>query len=277
MIKFILLGLVQGVTEFFPISSSAHLVIFQNIFNIHKDVVFLDVVLHLGTFLATIIFFRRDILELVSNFFISVFDIIFQGRISSIWNYNNKFRLCIYIVSTTIITGFIVMIGKDFFERQFESINTVIIALFIMSFILFLTKNLLYGQRQLKHILFKDAIMLGLIQSFAIIPGISRSGITISSLLFRNIDKESAFKFSFLISIPIIFGAFIIKLKDIQASPIQIPLSYLIVGFFASFISGLIAINILNLILKRENFYKFSYYCFLLSQILFILKIRGAL
>ncbi len=278
MVKFILLGIVQGITEFFPVSSSAHLVILQNIFGINKDVVFLDVILHLGTVCALMIFFAKDILILFSKFLTALYDILFRGKLFYVWHYDEKVRLCVYIIVVTAITGFIALWGKDFFESQFESINTVLVALFILSFILFATRNLTSGQRYLRHITIRDAIFLGLVQAIAIIPGISRSGITISLLLFLNMDKESAFKFSFLASIPVILGAFIVKLQDTQGLTGEIPLLYLSSGFLFAFVSGLVTLYLLNFILKRRNvFYKFSYYCFLLVIIILVLKMRGIL
>lgn len=274
MIKFILLGLVQGITEFLPVSSSGHLVILQNILGINKDIVFLDVVLHLGTLCSLMIFFRQDIFVLFFNFIAAVYDILFRGKLFYILRHNHKFRLCIYIGITTLITGFIAIRWKGFFERQFESVNTVALSLFIMSIILFLTKNYIYGQRYLEHISLKDSILLGLAQSFAIIPGISRSGTTISVLLFRNINKESAFKLSFLSSMPVILGAFILKFKETQGITRETPFSHFFSGFFAAFITGLIVLYILRWIIKNKNFYKFSYYCFFLSLIVLVLKLK---
>lgn len=274
MLKYIFLGLVQGATEFFPVSSSGHLVIFQHLLGINENVVFLDVLLHLGSLCSLIVFFSNDIFILFTNFLTAMIEIIFHKRFFSVWRYDDKFKLCIYIILTTLITGSIALMGKEFFERQFESINTVIFGLFITGVILFLTKNFNFGQRRLRHILLKDSIVLGFFQSLAIIPGISRSGISISTLLFRNVDKESAFKLSFLMSIPIILAAFILKFKEVQVIERNIPLANLISGFLAAFISGLAALHILSLILKKQNFYKFSYYCFFLSLVVLLLKIK---
>ncbi|MFH1621676.1 MAG: undecaprenyl-diphosphate phosphatase [Candidatus Omnitrophota bacterium] len=277
MIKFILLGIVQGLTEFLPVSSSGHLVIFQHVFGINKNVVFLDLVLHLGTLCSLLVFFRKDIFVLIYNFFIGVNDIIFHKRLPYILKYDDKFKLCIHIIVITIVTGLIGLYRKDFFERQFINLNTVIFSLLMMSVILFLTKNFIYGQRRLRHVSLKDSILFGFVQSLAIIPGISRSGITISTLLFRNFDRESAFKISFLASIPIIFAAFIFKLKEIGSAAKDIPLPYLISGFLFAFLSGLVALYILRLILKQKSFYKFSYYCFLLSVLILLLRLKNIL
>ncbi|MDD5617962.1 MAG: undecaprenyl-diphosphate phosphatase [Candidatus Omnitrophica bacterium] len=278
MLKLILLGIVQGATEFFPVSSSGHLVILQKILGVDQNVVFLDAVLHLGTLFALVIFFSGDIVILFSKFITALYDTFFRGKIFYIWRYDEKVRLCVYIIIVTFITGYIGLWGKDFFESQFESVNTVLFSLIFMSFILYATKNSDSGQRYLRHITIRDAIFLGLVQAIAIIPGISRSGITISLLLFLNMDKESAFKFSFLASIPVILGAFIVKLKDTQGVTQGIPFSYLSSGFISSFVGGLVALYILNFILKRKKgFYKFSYYCFFVAMVILVMKIRHIL
>jgi undecaprenyl-diphosphatase len=277
MFKFILLGIVQGITEFLPVSSSGHLVVLQHILEIKENIVFLDVVLHLGTLCSLLVFFGKDISVLCFNFFTAVNDILFRRGLSYILRYDDKFKLSLHIIVITIITGSVAVAGKDFFEQQFENINTVILSWFLMSIILFLTRNFNDGQRRLRHISFADSLLFGLIQSFAIIPGISRSGITISFLLFRNLERDDAYKLSFLVSIPIILGAFVVKFKEVQGTTIGIPLFYLVSGFLFAFLSGLVALYVLRLILKQSNFYRFSYYCFFIAALILILKLRGIL
>ena len=274
MFKFIILGIVQGLTEFFPVSSSAHLVIFQHLFGIDKNVVFLDIVLHLGTLCALVLFFRNDIFTLVSSFLVALFDIFFRRRISYVWKYDTNFRLCIYILVSTVLTGYLAMNSRNFFERLFYSTGAVIFALFINSVIIFSTRGLYFGQRSLKNLTIRDAIIFGITQVAALAPGISRSGLTISLMLFRNVEKEGAFKFSFLVSIPVIAGAFLVSLRD-SATESSFPLFYLILGFIFSFLSGLIALFILRKILRQSSFYKFSIYCFCLAVLLFFLKLKG--
>ncbi|MFC1709652.1 undecaprenyl-diphosphate phosphatase [Candidatus Omnitrophota bacterium] len=277
MIRFILLGIVQGITEFFPVSSSGHLVVLQHILEIERNVVFIDVVLHLGTLFSLLVFFRKDISVLCYNFFIALGDILFRNRMSYILKYDDKFKLSLHIIVITIITGFIGFYRKDFLERQFENINTVIFSLFLMSLILLLTKNFVHGQRRLRHISLKDSILFALVQALAIIPGISRSGITISMLLFRNLEREDAYKLSFLASIPIILGAFIFKFRETQGIPRDIPMLYLISGFLFAFLCGLAALYILRSVLRHRNFYKFSYYCFFIAIVILFLKLRHIL
>jgi len=275
--KYVILGIVQGLTEFLPVSSSGHLVIFQHMLGITQDVVFLDIVLHLGTLCSLLAYFRRDVYVLVANFITAITDMIFRRRLFSVWRYDDRFRLSVYIIIATLITGVIVKSGKHFFESQFESLPTVIIGLFITSVILFLTKNFYFGQRFLKHLTIKDAIIAGLAQTLAVIPGISRSGATISALLFRNIDSDSAFNLSFLMSIPAILGAFLFKFKEVDLAQRSVSIFNLSLGFIASFITGLFAIYFARLVIKSKNFYKFSYYCFIVAVIVLILKLNHIL
>jgi undecaprenyl-diphosphatase len=169
MLKYIFLGVVQGLTEFFPVSSSAHLVIMQKLLGISEGTLAITIILHLGTVLSLIAFFFKDILKAVGNI-----------------------KLLAQIAIVTVITGIIGIAGKDFFERLFSSVAPVAVALLITGAILILTKKFMDAKSN--NVNYKDAMILGVTQGIAIIPGISRSGITISTLLFRGLDKETSFK-----------------------------------------------------------------------------------
>lgn len=244
MIKYILLGIIQGITEFFPVSSSGHLVIVQHILRINQNELAISVLLHLGTAFALLVFFFKDLLKLLNNF-----------------------RLLMFLLVATIITGIIGILGKDFFEGLFSSTVPIAIALIITGTILILTKKFMKGFRN--NINFKDAVILGFTQSIAIIPGISRSGITISTLLFRNIDRENSFRFSFLAAIPVIFGAAILEARKIDFV-IKAEFANLLAGFMVSFLVGLLSLNFLKIILKKAKFYYFGYYCIIIGIITLI-------
>jgi undecaprenyl-diphosphatase len=239
MIKYLFLGIIQGLTEFLPISSSGHLVIMQKILGLSGQEVILSVILHLGTTLALILFFFKDILKVLSN------------RRELLW-----------IIIVTLITGIIGISGKEFFEVLFSSVNAVAIALIITGAILILTRGFMEGKRN--NLQIKDAIILGLAQGVAIIPGISRSGITISTLLFRGLDKGISFKFSFLASIPAILGALLLEAREIN-SVLKANLINFTAGFIFSFLTGLISLGILKFILQRAKFYYFGYYCIIVA------------
>jgi undecaprenyl-diphosphatase len=236
MIKYIVLGIIQGLTEFFPVSSSGHLVIFGHLLGITEGEVAITVVLHLGTILAVVVFFFRDILKLVRDL-----------------------KLTGYVLLVTVITGIIGIAGKDFFEGLFKSPRMVSTALVVTGVILVLTRKLSGSKRNALNI--RDALTLGIAQSIAIIPGISRSGMTVSSLLFRKLDWETSFRFSFIASIPAVLGAAVLKAKDIDFS-LQSAGGNLAAGFIFSFLSGLLALRLLKGIMARAKWHYFGYYCF---------------
>jgi len=239
MIKYIILGIIQGLTEFLPVSSSAHLVIMQKVLGISSQQVVLTIVLHLGTLLALAVFFFKDILNTLRNA-----------------------RLVLLIIIVTAITGVIGIFGKDFFIGLFSSIRSVAFALIITGIILIMSKR--FKETKGSAISIKDAVIFGLTQGFAIIPGISRSGITISTLLFRGLDRKTAFRFSFIASIPAVFGAVLLEAKDISCA-LNIDLKNFAIGFTASFLSGIFALYTLRIILNKTRFYYFGYYCILVA------------
>lgn len=240
MIKFAILGIVQGLTEFLPVSSSGHLVILQHAMGIKGEEIAITVVMHLGTFFAVAAFFFKDILKLFKDF-----------------------KTILMILLTTIITSCIGLLGKDFFESLFSSPRLVAFSFIATGLILLATKRL---QAKKSDINFKDAAILGFTQAIAIIPGISRSGITISTLLFRKIDKESCFRFSFLVSLPVILGAAVLESRRIDFA-LQKDLNNLLIGFVFSLLSGLVSLWILKLVIIRSKFYYFAYYCFAIAVI----------
>ncbi len=272
MFKYILLGIIQGLTEFLPVSSTGHLVIAQEFLGISEGLVELDIVLHLGTLLAVFIFFFKDLLKALRD---------------------KKILLLIIVV--TLITGTIGIFGNDFFEGLFSSPKAVALAIgsqttaiwlvalaigsqttaiWLVAFawiftgiILLLTKNFIAGKRNSLNI--RDAVILGLTQGAAIIPGVSRSGITISTLLFRKVDKITSFTFSFLISVPVILGAAVLKAHKIGFILKGQTLN-LLAGFAFSFLCGIISIWLLKKVLDRAKFYYFGYYCITVAIVVFL-------
>lgn len=234
MLKYLLLGIIQGFTEFLPISSSGHLIIAQHLMGMNQNIVFTTTLLHLGTIFSILTFFSKEILVTLKN----------KKSLS-------------YIITTTVITGSIALIFKKNFESLFLHSWTTSVLLIINGFILVMTKNIKNGKQEIN--LFRSALM-GLTQVFAIAPGISRSGITITTLLMAHTKKEAAFTFSFIASIPLIIAAFLVELKDIPDFTI-FDLKKMIVGIIIAYVSGLCALKLLKKIIKLEKFYLFGYYC----------------
>ncbi|MDD5565814.1 MAG: undecaprenyl-diphosphate phosphatase [Candidatus Omnitrophica bacterium] len=239
LLQYIVLGIVQGVTEFLPVSSSAHLVILQKLFRMEDIALANAVVLHLGTIAALCVFFSKDILQALRN---------------------RQTVLLILIV--TAVTGIIGVAGRHQFEALFTSPRLAALALIVTGAILILSKYVSGGTRPSLRI--KDALILGFTQGCAIIPGISRSGITISTLLFRKINREVSFKFSFIASIPAILGAAALEAKEVQGA-IQGAMVYHTAGFVFSFLSGLVALRFLKKSITTSKFHLFGYYCFVVA------------
>lgn len=245
VIKYIALGVIQGLTEFLPLSSSAHLVIFQELFQMQKEQILLyNIVLHAGSLLALVVFLSKDIKHLLQK------------------------KVLFYICLATALTAVVVILGKGFFESLFLSSRNLAAPLLITGIILLFTSKFTKGKRAMGNLKITDAFWLGIAQGLSVIPGLSRSGITIATLLFRNVERETAFKFSFLSSIPAILGALIFKINELsQISFFEY--GPLLCGFFASFLSGLLALKILFTLIRQARLYLFGYYCVALSLFLF--------
>jgi undecaprenyl-diphosphatase len=245
MLKYIILGIIQGLTEFLPVSSSAHLVIMQRILDMRGLAVIISVVLHLGTALALVIFFFKEILAILRNP-----------------------KVLLLATITTLITAAIGVSGKKFFESLFESPHLVAFALIVTGIILILTRNFITGHKR-NNLNLKDAIILGFTQGLAIIPGISRSGITISTLLFRRVHRDTSFSFAFIIAIPVILGAALYEAKDINSLP-AINLHSLFIGFIFSFVTGILSLRILKIFMDKAKLHYFGYYCILVAVVTII-------
>lgn len=232
----IILGIIQGLTEFLPVSSSGHLVIFQEILKFNSPGATFEVVLHLGTMLAVIIYFREKILNIS-------FDHI---------------KLIIIGTIPAVIVG---LLFKDQIEALFSSTKIVSFALLITALINFNIDRFSGSKEKLDSI---DAIIIGIAQSLAITPGISRSGSTILAARFSKIEAEKAAEFSFLLSIPAIVGANILELSS-SGFDTNLGISTFIFGFLASFVSGLVAIKLVIGLLKSRKFKIFGAYCFILG------------
>lgn len=241
MIRYILLGIAQGLTEFLPVSSSGHLVILGKILGVTNGQLALSVVLHLGTAFALVVFLFKDIVRVLKDF-----------------------RLLSLLFITTAITVIIGFAGKDFFEKLFFSTTLAAFALIVTGIILIFTKRFMAGTRN--NLNFKDASILGLTQSIAIIPGISRSGATVSTLLFRGIDRDKSFYFAFLAAIPVIFGAALFEIKKVNFALKVEPMA-LAAGFLASFFTGILSLGILKLVIHKAKLHYFGYYCIIVAVV----------
>ncbi len=248
IVKSIILGIIQGLTEFLPVSSSGHLAILEKYFGITEPVV-LATFLHLGTFLATLVFFFKPITALLKG--------VFTGEKKSI-----NYVLNIIVGSIPIIIFALLL--RTQIEQTFNNVILVSIFLGITGLVLIMTMVVRKNNEQISII---TAVIIGIAQMFATFPGISRSGMTISAGLFAKISPQESFKFSFLLSLPAILGANIFELRRVTV--IANPLSIL-VGMLCSFIFGLIALGILRQLVQKY-FHLFGIYCLLVSITILLL------
>jgi len=244
LIQALILGLLQGLTEFLPVSSSGHLVIAQHFFGFLTPPVFFDILLHLATALAIIIVLWRPLLSLDKKTF---------G----------------FILLASLPAGIIGILLNSSITALFSSVKLVAVALLITGLLLFLTRYF-FSQAKNTRLTWKNTLFIGLFQAIAIIPGISRSGSTISAGIFAKLRPELIFNFSFLLALPAIFGAAFLQLKDsnFSSSLLGLPLA---IGFFAAFISDLFALKILKKFVSRGQFSFFAYYCLVLGFLLLVL------
>ena len=268
IIQGIIIGIVQGLTEFLPVSSSAHLVFIQNILGVESSLAF-DTFLHLGTLIAVLWFFRYDIYKMLKSWWLSIGDIL-QGRFMEGFKEDPYKRLAWYVILATIPVGIVGVMFEDSVDALFSG------ALYVPAFFLFVTGTILYlsqrmtsGNINYDNITKKEALFMGLGQACAILPGLSRSGTTIAVGLTIGLDKEFAAKFSFILSIPAIFGAFILQLKDI-GSAMDANFLPVFLGFIAAIVSGYLAIKWMLDLIQNKSLDIFSYYCWAVGIIVFM-------
>jgi len=266
MIKTILLGIIQGLTEFLPVSSSGHLVLSRHFLNQGESTgdLSLEVFLHLGSLLAVFIFFRKEI----SALFMSLFK--WDKSEKSIEHHQQIF----YILIATAVTGIIGLSFKDLIENLFSNAILVAIFLSVTGIIIFFSDKIRTGQLKSGEIGFFRALFIGLGQAIAITPGISRSGTTIAFSLFSGMKREEAASFSFLLSIPAILGANIMEFESLSTLNMADLVNYL-AGFIAAFISGYLVIGFLLKMIQKAQLKYFAFYCWAISLISIILLLAG--
>ena len=262
-------GAIQGLSEFLPISSSAHIIFSNKIYEIFAGVqainlqeeIFFSIIVHLATLLAVVIYFFKDLKQVTRDFFVSI-----KNKEYS----NENFKLVNYILLATFITGVIGLLLKNQVEKLVSSPVVICVLLFITGIILLSSEKFYKGNKQIN---LKYAILIGLAQAMAIFPGFSRSGLTISTALFCGMDRVKAARFSFLMSIPIIFlASFIYPLIELDFSTIAtFNHKAIAVGFVASFIVGYLCIKYFMKLLGQLSLRIFGYYCLVAAIVMFSL------
>ena len=243
MLKEIFLAIIQGATEFLPISSSGHLALISNFLG--KPNLFFITMLHLASLIAVVIFTRKEIWSLLT----------FKKEYRKIW---------IYLIIATIPAALVGFFLNDFIEKAFSSYLFLGIGFLITGLILISTK---FAEKSSKEFNVKNSLIVGLFQALAVFPGISRSGSTISSGIFQGLDKEKMAKFSFLLFIPLSIGAFFLESKDGNFT------LQLLIPFIVCVLSSLLFLNVLTKIIKKDKFWVFGPYCLVLGVLVLILLI----
>lgn len=272
-IEAIVLGLVQGLSEFLPISSSGHLALLQSLFEINEDkVIFFAVLLHIGTLVSIFVVYHKDIYALIKELFL-LFKDIFTGKGLRIEERPIR-KLGIMIIVSSIPTAIMGLLFSDYIDKIFGSLTVIAICWIITGFILLFSEKLKNNKKEIEGMKYRNAIFIGICQGFAIMPGISRSGSTIVGSLVTGLKREFAVEFAFLISIPAILGSAILEFpKAIKAGIEPSTIGPMIVGFLVAAISGYFAITTMIKIVSKHKMRYFSYYVWIIGLGTFIYSI----
>ena len=273
LLSSILLGLIQGVAEFLPISSSGHLAIAEHLLGMSgaSDIPeFFDVLLHLGTLVAVFVAYWDDVRDMVVEFFCGVRDL---ARGSTPTPVPPARRMILLIIVGTLPL-LIVLPIKDLVEGLADNMYFVAAALLVTGCLLFASDRVRKGRKTEKSATMVDVLLVGVAQAIATCPGISRSGTTITAGCFRGFDRKFAVRFSFLLSIPAILGANILSLKDaVEAGIIWADVPVYLVGVVVSAVVGYACIRLLKMIADKGKFGFFAYYCWIVGTITLVLTI----
>jgi len=258
----IALGIVQGLTEFLPISSSGHLVLLQNLFGINEPELLFDICLHLGTLIAVCAVFIREIHLVLAAIWRLPEMLKSSGGFFPLYRENEELRLAVLIVTGTIPTGILGVFFQKIADQLFGSVLLVGFMLLVTGGVLWLTRRVPVQMRPLKEMTAKDALTIGLVQGLAVMPGISRSGSTISAALFLGINREVAGRFSFLLSIPAILGALVV---GFESDAIQSGMSgvQILLGTASAAGVGFVALKVLLRLVNQGRLHFFAPYCWL--------------
>lgn len=263
-IKYIILGIIQGLTEPLPVSSSGHIFLFKNLFATEVfNTLNFEIISNFGSFLAILFIFRKDIIELIKNFF----TFIFIPKKRNIGNNKNGFMYVIKMIISTIPVGITGLLFNDYLETNYTSLKFLAISFLFTAVMLFLVKNI-KGEKESFDITFKDAIIIGLFQAITIIPGISRSGTVLVACLICKLKRSDALKYTFMLYFPVSLGTMILKVPDLINTSTSLLLPYLC-GMISALIVTYFTYNWLSNLVKKGSLWKFSIYCLFLG--LFIL------
>ncbi|MCI5741425.1 MAG: undecaprenyl-diphosphate phosphatase [Lachnospiraceae bacterium] len=281
LLQAIIMGIIQGATEFLPVSSSGHLALFKILFHVNTDTgLMFDVMLHLGTLIAIFAVYYKDIIRMV----VEAFKIIRDVFINIVRFFRNKFgkeeneylkivtngyrKFVLLVIVSTIPTGIIGLVASDFVEMASEILLIPGICLIITSILLFISDRIQGGNKGPKNVSYTNGFIIGICQGIATLPGLSRSGTTIAACLISGFDRRFAVKYSFIMSIPAVLGAAILELKDISTAAISgTEILYYVIGMAVAAVVGYICIKTMLVIVRNKKFTIFSIYCLIIGAL----------
>lgn len=269
-LKAALIGLIQGLTEFLPVSSSGHLVLSQLVLGLEMPGITFEVFLHLGTLVSVFWVFRQRIVSIIKSFLV-----LFKKEEWARFSSSVDRRFGIYLIIASIPTAIIAFLLNDYLEKAFDTPLFVGIALAVTGGMLWLADSLPGGNKDISKTSPLDAVLIGVFQGFAIFPGISRSGATISGALFRKLDKRTAAEFSFLLSIPAILGGALIEIIKIIGDGADAAYNwpFYLVGITVAAIAGILAIKFFIRLLVKDRLRIFAVYCWIVSIIVIFITL----
>lgn len=263
--KYVVLGLVQGFTEPIPVSSSGHLVIVEHLFGLHIEGLSFEVLVNTASLLAILLIYRKDLISLAAN---GIGYLVRRDPAQK-----SDFMFIVYLVIATIPAGVIGVLLNDFISGYFKGLLTIGITLLATGVALWLIRNL-RGRKNDQALTLKDAIIIGLAQAVALIPGISRSGATIVAGMGRGLKQETALKFSFFLYIPVSLGGIVLEGKDMlhdpQMSTLWLPYA---LAFVASLVTSYFSLKWFMGIMARGNLKYFSFYCFIVGTLVVLFSL----
>ncbi len=270
-LKVFLLGVVQGLTEFLPVSSSGHLVLLQNAFGMKEPEILLDICLHVGTLAAVCVVFFTNIKGLALSFFRFPGRVKSAGGIAPLFRADTDFRTLVLIGSGSLPTALLGLFFQSRVDFIFGSPRIVGTMLLVTGLLLFLTRKHTGTGRPLESMKIRDALLIGLAQGMAILPGLSRSGATICTALFLGVERKAAAPFSFLLSVPAILGALFLQASS-SLTPSPLSVKILLLGSFTAAVVGFFALKLLLRVVNHGRLFAFAPYCWAVGILVWILS-----
>jgi len=264
LIQAVALGTIQGLTEFLPVSSSGHLVLLQNLFGLKEPELLFDIAVHVGTLVAVLLVFFKDLLSIARTLLQSPALIRRSGGFRALYGDNADIRMVSLIVMGSIPTALLGVFFQGMIDQLFGTVALVGVMLLVTGGLLWLTRTGISGGRALAQMTVKDALIVGFVQGLAITPGISRSGSTIAVALMLGVGRETAGRYSFLLSIPAIVGALVLGLHSSIART-ETPALLMLLGSLTAAAVGYGALKLLLQVVRQGRLHFFSPYCWLLG------------